>query len=307
MASSASPKCSSGSDTVLHSINKTHKKESISPSIADQIPEQIYTCRINQGCELLIDVGVAEQPMKVYHTIPVLLDSGANATFIDISDTEWMGFPLKALKIPIHVVNMDGTHNLAGDVTHTMTIAMEYLGHHKELQVEVTNLGKNSLILGYMWLQNHNPVIDWQAGSVKFTQCPHSCHMLQDWAKYLTTLNQDECKDLEFIHQAKVEAPVAKKPAHSPEELVPPCYYSYLNIFSEKAASRFPLQKPWDHTIDLKETFGPKKGQLIPLFPEEQKEVSEFIDEQLVKGYIHPSKSKQTSPVFFVLKKDGRK
>ena len=40
---------------------------------------------------------------------------------------------------------------------------------------------------------------------------------------------------------------------------------------------------------------------------EEQKEVSEFINEQLAKGYIHPSKSKQTSSVFFVPKKDGRK
>ena len=40
---------------------------------------------------------------------------------------------------------------------------------------------------------------------------------------------------------------------------------------------------------------------------EEQKEVSEFIDEQLAKGYIRPSKSEQTSPVFFVPKKDGRK
>ena len=58
-ASLASPKHGSGSDAVLHSINKTHKKESISPSIADQIPEQIYTHRINQDCELLIDVGVA--------------------------------------------------------------------------------------------------------------------------------------------------------------------------------------------------------------------------------------------------------
>ena len=41
--------------------------------------------------------------------------------------------------------------------------------------------------------------------------------------------------------------------------------------------------------------------------PEEQKEVSEFVNEQLTKGYIHPSKSEQTSPVFFMPKKDGRK
>ena len=46
---------------------------------------------------------------------------------------------------------------------------------------------------------------------------------------------------------------------------------------------------------------------MIPLSPEEQKEVSEFVNEQLAKGYIHLSKSEQTSPVFFMLKKDRRK
>ena len=50
-----------------------------------------------------------------------------------------------------------------------------------------------------------------------------------------------------------------------------------------------------------------KKGHLISLSPEEQKEVSEFINKQLTKGYICPSKSEQTSPIFFVLKKDGHK
>ena len=51
--------------------------------------------------------------------------------------------------------------------------------------------------------------------------------------------------------------------------------------------------------------FKPEKGRLILLSPEEQKEVSNFIDDQLSKGYIRPSKSEQTSPVFFVPKKDG--
>ena len=89
------------------------------------------------------------------------------------------------------------------------------------------------------------------------------------------------------LRVTKVEAP-AKKPVRTPEELVPPCYHSYLDIFSEKAASRFPLRKPWDHAIDLKDLFKPKKGHLIPLSPEEQKEVSEFVNEQLAKG-VYPS------------------
>jgi len=43
------------------------------------------------------------------------------------------------------------------------------------------------------------------------------------------------------------------------------------------------------------------------LLREEREEVREFIREQLRKGYIRPSKSPQTAPVFFVRKKDGKK
>ena len=305
-ATSASLKRGSGSDAVLHSVTKKQKKV-LFPSVADQIPEQILTQRIHQGRELILDVGVTTLRSQDFKTIPALLDSGANATFIDVSVAERLGLLLTPLNAPIRVFNVDGSRNSAGDVTHMTTILMEYLGHRKELTAEVTNLGKNSLILGYTWLQKHNPSIDWQTGMIKFTRCPRSCLMLHNWAIRLATLDNEEREGLEYIHQAKVEAPAAKKPVRTPEELVPLCYHSYLDIFSEKAASRFPLQKPWDHAIDLKDTFKPKKGQLIPLSVEEQKEVSEFVDKQLAKGYIRPSKSEQTSPVFFVPKKDGRK
>jgi len=39
----------------------------------------------------------------------------------------------------------------------------------------------------------------------------------------------------------------------------------------------------------------------------ERKEVQQFIQNHLQKGYIRSSKSPQTSPVFFVGKKDGGK
>jgi len=40
---------------------------------------------------------------------------------------------------------------------------------------------------------------------------------------------------------------------------------------------------------------------------QEKKEVREFVEEQLRKGYIRPSKSPQTLLVFFVEKKDRKK
>ena len=68
-----------------------------------------------------------------------------------------------------------------------------------------------------------------------------------------------------------------------------------------------PIQKIWDHAIDMKEGFVPRKGKVYPLSREEREEVREFIQEQLRKGYIRPSKSPQIAPVFFVGKKDGKK
>jgi len=40
---------------------------------------------------------------------------------------------------------------------------------------------------------------------------------------------------------------------------------------------------------------------------EEKEEVRKFIEEQLRKGYIRPSKLSQTLPVFFVGKKNRKK
>jgi len=68
-----------------------------------------------------------------------------------------------------------------------------------------------------------------------------------------------------------------------------------------------PTRKAWDHTIDIKEGFVPKKGKVYPLSRKEREEVREFIREQLRKGYIQLSKSPQIVPVFFVGKKDGKK
>ena len=46
---------------------------------------------------------------------------------------------------------------------------------------------------------------------------------------------------------------------------------------------------------------------MYPLSREEREEVYEFINEQLRKGYIRPSKSPQMVLVFFVRKKNSKK
>jgi len=78
-------------------------------------------------------------------------------------------------------------------------------------------------------------------------------------------------------------------------------------VFGKKQSERMPTRKLWDHAIEMKEGFVPRKGKVYPLSREEREEVRVFMKEQLRKGYIRPSKSPQMAPVFFVGKKDGKK
>ena len=68
-----------------------------------------------------------------------------------------------------------------------------------------------------------------------------------------------------------------------------------------------PTRKIQDHTIEIKEGFVPRKGKIYLLSREERREMCKFIEEQLKKRYIRPSKSPQTTLVFFVRKKDSKK
>jgi hypothetical protein len=66
-----------------------------------------------------------------------------------------------------------------------------------------------------------------------------------------------------------------------------------------------PERRPWDHVIDLKPDLSPRGCKVYPLTPTEQEEMNKFLDENLKKGFIRPSKSPMASPFFFVSKKDA--
>jgi len=91
------------------------------------------------------------------------------------------------------------------------------------------------------------------------------------------------------------------------EEMVPKKILKWRKVFGKVESERMPTRKIWDHAIDLKEMFKPRKGKIYPLFKNEREKVQNFMEDQLRKGYIRPSKSPQTLPVFFVGKKNKSK
>ena len=91
------------------------------------------------------------------------------------------------------------------------------------------------------------------------------------------------------------------------KKLVPEKFHKWIKVFSKKQSERMPTRKIWDHAIDIKKGFMPRKEKVYLLSREEREEVREFINKQLRKGYIRLLKLPQTAPVFFIEKKNGKK
>ena len=93
-----------------------------------------------------------------------LIDSGAGGKFIDQDFTKKSGFKTLKLEEPLRVLNVDGTENKRGTITDYVELNME-INERKTLeQLMVTGLGKEQVILGFPWLTNHNPDINWKTG-----------------------------------------------------------------------------------------------------------------------------------------------
>ena len=91
------------------------------------------------------------------------------------------------------------------------------------------------------------------------------------------------------------------------EAMVPQKFHKWLKVFGKVESERMLTRKIWNHAIDLKKEFKTSKAWVYLLSRNEKEEVQQFIQDYLRKGYIRPSKLPQTSPVFFVEKKNEEK
>jgi hypothetical protein len=124
---------------------------------------------------LTVEVEIKSTDKAVRQCTQALIDCGATGCFIDIEWAKLNNVPTHPLMKPISVYNVDGTANDAGAITDIADIVLCYKNHSERTQLAVMRLGKQSLILGYNWLCNHNPEINWQTKDVKMSRCPVQC------------------------------------------------------------------------------------------------------------------------------------
>ena len=73
---------------------------------------------------------------------------------------------MKKLPYPHQAINVDGTLNQHGTITHACDLLVIKGNKKERQQFFVTNLGRDRLLLGYPWFKAFKPDIDWENGTL---------------------------------------------------------------------------------------------------------------------------------------------
>ena len=101
-------------------------------------------------------------------SIPVkaLVDSGATGNFANLIFVQDNEITTSQLSEPITVKNADGSLNRGGPITAACNLWIKSPEFRHRTTLEVVDLGSSpfDIILGFPWLKENNPDIDWTTG-----------------------------------------------------------------------------------------------------------------------------------------------
>ncbi|SOV04978.1 uncharacterized protein UDID_17813 [Ustilago sp. UG-2017a] len=274
------------------------------------------------------------------HPARILADTGAGLSIVSDSFISKYQIPTKPTKTrSIHGVT---GHQLCINSSASMQVS---IGTHNlgVVEASVADTADYDLILGFTELRKLKPTIQWDTGQLEFKtqeqdrppKRPPEAARAGDLTMRRPTLHGNEFVSAERILRAALEdGPIGFMLLEEPPSSLPafgfvptgadkevemevevdkevttadiPKPYQHLrDVFDEVEADKLPHHTEHDLHLELIEGGKPPQGPLYLKGPKEMSELRRYLDENLEKGFIRPSKSPARSPVLFVPKKDG--
>ena len=137
--------------------------------------------------------------------VMALFDGGCEETSINKDWLERAGFNATPLPAPIIIKNADGTENIEGRCTSTLTARLAIGAHEENISALITKLGSDCpLYLGMDWHKLHNPEINWRTGEIKFSRCQErTCYR----AIRKVTIEEECDVDVPTLYQSSEDYP----------------------------------------------------------------------------------------------------
>ena len=200
-----------------------------------------------------------------------LIDSGATGNFINPRLLLDRIFKLSPIPFPITTYNINGTPNNKGTIRWTMVISVTSGSFTDTIKFMVIQLSCPQIILGMPWLQKWNPRINWRTFTINFCSkdlpiIPNSQGVERTLCEH-PPLNESRHEQVDKL-TISIKITQTEKPK---DTTIPEFYVDFADIFLEKTYEQLPPHCPFDHTIDLKDTFVPKIAKVYPLNPAKKK------------------------------------
>ena len=201
-------------------------------------------------------------------------------------------FPVVRLSKPIPVEAIDKRMLSSGAVTKATVPLIWELGDHQEvLTFYVITSPRHPVILGLSWLKEHNPIVDWRNHSITFS---HTSSEVQAVSHVAVTMKK-------IVHCASESS----SPMKTTTDSLPSKYEYFGDVFEKNNVDRLLKHRPYNCLIDLQEGVSPPFGPIYGLLEPELQTLQTYLDENLKRGFIQPSKSPTRAPILFVKKKYG--
>ena len=243
------------------------------------------------------------------------INSGATGNFMSESFARRNKVPVQGKKDPYQLTVVDRTP-LSKDKRQVTkeTKSLRLSVHGMMIGTEEFNLVQipHKVILGLLWLEKQNSRIDWRRRQLVFldktlvTSEPGVTIKeisLTHWKKYhqhgqacvawMKPRTQQLCTTQDTV--GKTQAPQ-----------LPSEYKEYQEMFKEIVITMLPEHQEWDHKIPLEDRKKPTHSPIYTLSAKELEALRDYLDKNLVKGFIRLSTSPAGYLILFVPKKDSK-
>jgi RNase H-like domain found in reverse transcriptase/Reverse transcriptase (RNA-dependent DNA polymerase)/Integrase zinc binding domain/Retroviral aspartyl protease len=306
----------------------------ISSTIIKKSTKKVQNKKTQENCSTVVSCPVIVKNNSPYLKIEIhgpekeesilaLADSGATESFIDHDLVRALNIPTVETPVKRPLFLIDGSPHSAGPVRLVTCPVLVTLDSLKfKVTFLVSKFPSCPVILGYPWFHKYNPSINWEKNFILFDPQTHSneedsvaCHAREknEEPPMVNEVLYTNSANVLPSPPTLVTDPFIRKDDDCNEatnssdlSAIPQQYSEFVDVFSKTSAEMLPSERPFDCTIDLKDPEAPMPFKPIyNLSPKEQEAQKIYIQENLAKGFIRPSKSPAGSPQFFVAKKDG--
>ncbi|XP_060542340.1 uncharacterized protein LOC132710346 isoform X1 [Pantherophis guttatus] len=222
-----------------------------------------------------------------------LIDTGCTRCLIRKAVVDALGLRVRRLRVPVRFEQMDSTLLGGAPATHvTEMMSLEIGGHQETIRFIVIETMIELLILELTWLDKWQPNIWWEWVFRKL-RIPLDSE----------STTPSPIPSTPLVAENKNSSSVSTESSNT--KGFPSVYEDLAAVFSEEECKVLPPHRSTDCATELVPGAKLPKPRIYAMTQPELAELRRYIDKNLARGFITPSRSRMAAPVLFREKKDG--